>query len=102
MTSRDDGGVLVLLPTVAIDDVLDEGPPWLGEVDPEALAVQSVLLPVKKRSLGNRLRFRFAHQAFHEFFLAFSLRAKPDDEIEAAAPPEVVSWLREMRSSDLF
>ncbi|MFD5823866.1 hypothetical protein [Lentzea sp. NPDC060358] len=92
-------GELTLLPVVPIDDVLDGGPGWFADVDPEALAVQSVLLPAGERGPGGVQLFRFAHHAFQEYFLAHSLRREPDPVLEAAAPEEVREWLRAMRSA---
>jgi hypothetical protein len=101
MILPEETGGLALLPTVRIDDVLDDGPAWFADVDPEALAVQSVLLPIEERALGNVLLFRFAHQAFQEYFLAYSLHQTSDSAIEAAAPDEVREWLLAMRSAFL-
>jgi len=99
MISFDETGTLSLLPTVAIDDVLDDGPAWFADVDPEALAIQSVLLPLQERALRNTSLFRFAHQAFQGYFLALSLYSVPDETIELAAPVEVREWLSEISSS---
>ena len=91
---------LELLPSCLISDVLDADRQLRTISDPVGLILNSLLVPELSRSNIAPSRIRFAHRAYHEFFLAHHFAEHPEDTNGADIPDSIsrlVSDLKHLR-----
>jgi len=58
------------------------------------LCLNTILLPLRRESVTNPLRIRFAHRAFHEYLLARSIVLDPSRTDNVELSDEVARWTR--------
>ena len=93
---------LTLVSECAVKDVL-RASPHLQEIEPHRLASHSLLLLVGRETMGDPLRFRFAHRSFQEFFLAWHAIAEGrPGMLGRPLPPAVGEWVRSIGEEGLL
>jgi hypothetical protein len=90
-------GVLELKPDCLLNPLLASSPRLAQIVEPQALFLHSLLLPVRRETLGSARRVRFAHRTFQEFFLAWCSLTDPEALPDSSLPPAVEDWVRQIR-----
>ena len=99
LMTREVGGVLELESSCSIDEIARADPGLKDLRDPARLGLNSLLLPVPTSAVQESPRFRFAHRAFQEFFLAHAMLASRDPATNRSIPAEILSWMDELRAA---
>jgi hypothetical protein len=86
------GNSLELLSDCTIDEVISTDEQLKNITDPTGLFLNSLLVPLQNTSLHSRLRIRFAHRAYQEFFLSLFIRDNSSD-FHGAELPEAIKRL---------
>lgn len=89
-------GSLELTPSCSLDEVLSAERGFSGITDSTGLFLNSLLVPLPRASVGERLRLRFAHRAYQEFFLARHLTEHPDLIGRLQIPRSITMWMSDI------
>jgi len=96
-----DEGVLELLPSCSIDDVLlsDEQLKKINE--PTGLFLNSLLVPLPTKNIHQSLMVRFSHRIYQEFFLSLYINKHPQEYRDITLPDNVMEFVNEIKTDDI-
>lgn len=101
MTSIEDGRLLIM-PDCPLEPLLSKDPRIARLTDPAGLFLNSLLLPLPRRSKLQPRRIRFAHRAFQEFSLAANIARNFDAFRSTALPAEIDAWIAAIEEEKLL
>jgi hypothetical protein len=84
-------------------DAIRQSSPELARIEePLGIFLNSLLLPAGPAARGLPLRIRFAHRAFHEFFLAWFALTRPGRLRAGTLPDPVRDWMAQIQAEGLL
>jgi len=101
MMISEDNGNLILEASLCLDDLLEIKQTNFGEIDPIALFLHSILVPLPNNKPHKSIMIEFSHRVFQEFFLAYHI-AENRSSYERFNIPHDVEDLIECIERDLL
>ncbi len=101
MTELVEGG-LELAADCSLDAIRQSSTELARIEEPLGIFLNSLLLSAGPVPRGLPLRIRFAHRAFHEFFLAWFALTRPDRLSAGSLPDPVRDWMEQIQAEGLL